>query len=280
MLAMLVVFSCDVLDDTGPDSPDPDDPSAGEVFTLHFIDVGQGDAIFLRTPRKNLLVDGGVRNSGVTGYLQDLEIDTIHLVIGTHPHADHIGGLIEVFQRFVVLEVIDPGVTHTTVTFRDYLTAIEEQNITFTVGRKGMEWSLSDEASMHVLHPSHPSGNRLNDASIVARLDLGEIRVLLTGDAEQPGEQAMLSDPESLRAHILKVGHHGSNTSSTWSFLQAVQPEVSVIMCGLNNRYGHPHEEVLMRLSNIGTDIFRTDHHGHVVIEIQDGEYTVNTQKP
>ncbi len=257
--------------------PDNDEPLI--AYTIHFIDVGQGDAIFVETPGKNLLVDGGWRESGAREYLQALDIDRIDIVIGTHPHADHIGGLIEVFHSFEIGEVIDPGVTHTTSTFNSYLSTIDIYNIPFTVGRKGMEWQLSDEANMVLLHPVNPSSDHLNNASIVARVNLGEITLLLTGDAEKEAEQEMLNDPGLLSSHILKVGHHGSWTSSTEDFLNAVKPEVSVIMCGSGNPYGHPHNVALERLNAVGTEIFRTDIHGHIIIESDGVEYTITTIK-
>ncbi len=252
-------------------------PSEGEDYEIHFIDVGQGDAILVTTPDKILLVDGGPRASGVTAYLQDLEIETIDIVIGTHPHADHIGGLIEVFHSFTVGKVIDPGVSHTTVTYSDYMAAIENYEIPLKEGRKGMKWELSEGARMKLLHPVSPSSSHLNNASVVARVTLGELVVLLTGDAEKEAEAQMLNDAGLLPAHILKVGHHGSWTSSTTGFLEAVQPEVSVIMCGEDNPYGHPHDVAMERLNATGTDIYRTDLHGHIVIETDGTEYTVST---
>ena len=249
------------------------------IYEIHFIDVGQGDAIYISTPDKNLLVDGGRRNSGVIEYLIALEVDTIHYVIGTHPHADHIGGLIGVFESFVVLEAIDPGIVHTTKTFNDYLSAIDESNATFTIGKKDMEWQLSDDAYLFILYPVNPSQRHLNDASIVARVVLGEISVMLTGDAETNSEEEMLASGQTLSSTILKIGHHGSRTSTSDGFLNAVSPEVSVIMLGEGNRYGHPHEEILELLQDFETKIYRTDIHGHIIIETNGTVYTITTSK-
>ncbi len=247
-------------------------PGEDENYTVHFIDVGQGDAIFIETPVKNLLVDGGYRNSGVVEYLVALDIEYIDLVIGTHPHADHIQGLIGVFHEFEVGEVIDPGVTHTTNTFNEYLSTIDLYDIPFTVGRKGMEWELSENAHMLLLHPTDPSEYHLNNASIVAHVTLGEVTVLLAGDAEENAENQMLNEPELLASDILKVGHHGSNTSSQMAFLEAIDPDISVIQCGEDNPYGHPHNPVIERLNAIDTTIYRTDLHGNIVITIKEGE--------
>lgn len=248
------------------------------IYEVHFIDVGQGDAIYVSTPNKNLLVDGGRRNSGVIDYLVALDIDTIHYIIGTHPHADHIGGLIGVYETFVVLEAIDPGVVHTTKTFNDYLTAIDESGAIFTVGKQEMEWQLSDDAYMYVLHPTNPSPRHLNDASIVARVVLGEISVMLTGDAEISSEEEMLASGQTLGSNILKVGHHGSRTSTSYDFLNAVNPEVSVIMVGEGNKYGHPHEEIIELLQDYGTEIYRTDTHGSIIISSDGYVYTISTE--
>ncbi|TVR38976.1 MAG: MBL fold metallo-hydrolase [Bacteroidia bacterium] len=250
-------------------------PSENDVYHVHFIDVGQGDAIFVSTPVKNLLVDGGVRNSGVVEYLKSLDVESIDYVIGTHPHADHIGGLIGIFHEFEIGEVFDPGVVHTTNTFHEYLATIDLYDIPFTIGRKGMERELSPNAYFELLHPVSPSSNHLNNASIVARVHLGNIRILLTGDLEKEGEADVLKDPDLLQSHILKVGHHGSNTSSTMPFLLAVNPRVSVIQCGEDNPYGHPHQPVLERLAAIETQVYRNDLHGHVIIETDGVNYEV-----
>ncbi len=257
-----------------------------ENYAIHFIDVGQGDAIFVETPEKVLLVDGGWGDNSVVEYLEGLDIEYIDIVIGTHPHADHIQGLIDVFYTFEVGEVIDPGITHTTQTFHNYLSVIDVYDIPFTVGRKGMEWELSEFAHMKILHPVSVPQNHtgsstvLNNASIVAHVTLGEVTLLLTGDAEQHAENQMLNEPELLASDILKVGHHGSNTSSQMEFLEAVKPAISVIQCGKDNQHGHPHGPVLQRLNAIDTTIYRTDQHGNIVITITDGvEYEVHTHQ-
>lgn len=275
LLSLSINLSCSY-DDSLLIVPTENDDNES-IYIIHFIDVGQGDAIFVETPQLNMLVDGGYSDSGVTEYLEAIEVERIDVVIATHPHADHIGGLIDVFHTFDVGVVIDPGVTHTTVTFNSYLSAIDLYSIPFIVGRKGMTWQLSDEASMVLLHPVNPSANSLNNASIVARVLLGEIVLLLTGDAEEEAEKLMLYNPELLLSHILKVGHHGSHTSSTEEFLNAVKPEICIIMCGADNPYGHPHNVTLERLNAFGIDIYRTDIHGNIVIETNGIEYTVST---
>ncbi len=260
-------------------SPPTPTPSSG-ILEVHFIDVGQGDAILIQTPEQNVLIDGGDRGNTVVNYLNSKGVNSLDLVIGTHPHADHLGGLINVFQTIPVKEVIDPAVVHTTKTFEDYLTVIDEKEITFTEGRAGMTRDIGGGAKMEILHPTSPSTNHLNDASIVARVTFGKISFLFTGDAEQSSERQMLSSGKTLSSTILKVGHHGSRTSTTNSFLNAVKPEVGIIMCGANNRYGHPHGETLANLSAAGVKIYRTDVHGTIIITTDGQTYDINVKQP
>ncbi len=272
---LLIIASCTI------DSVEHEEivPVTEYLYEIHFVDVGQGDAILITTPSQTLLIDGGVRNSGIVPYLNRQNINHIDMVIGTHPHADHIGGLIGVFQNFSVTEVIDPGVVHTTITFTDYLTAIEQKGIDFTVGRRGMTRDLGDNVTMTLLHPANPSNSHLNNASVVAHITLDEVSVLLTGDLESEGEGEILGYFSDISSTILKVGHHGSRTSSTVEFLRAVQPEISIIMCGRANQYGHPHQQTLSRLDAIGTKVFRTDIHGTIVIKSDGKGYTVYPER-
>ncbi len=259
-----------------PDAKETDFPA--EEFEVHFIDVGQGDAVFLDAPGKDLLVDGGDRGYTVVNYLEGLGVDSLDLVIGTHPHADHIGGLINVMEEVPVGEIIDPGVLHTTETYEDYIDIIDSKNITYTEGRVGMEWDLGAGITMQVIHPRSPSEDHLNNASIVTRVTYGEVSFMLTGDAEQEAEQEILNRDYNLDSTILKVGHHGSSTSTTRAFLDAVSPELAVIMCGQDNPYGHPHDETLASLKQAGIDIYRTDLQGTIVITTDGETYEVNKE--
>jgi competence protein ComEC len=255
-----------------------DSPLSNSQLEVHFIDVGQGDSIYIKTSEQNILVDGGDRGDTVLNYLRNKGVQTLDLVIGTHPHADHIGGLINVFKAMPVAEVIDPAVVHTTKTFEDYLTIIDQKDIKFTEGRAGIVRNLGGGATMQVIHPSFPSSSNLNDASIVARVSFGNVSFLLTGDANQSALSQILNSGYRIDSTILKVGHHGSKSGTTQAFLDAVNPEIAIIMCGKNNSYGHPHEETLKKLNAANADIFRTDLHGTVVI-ITDGQtYTINKE--
>jgi competence protein ComEC len=227
---------------------------------VHFINVGQGDAILIQTVSQNILIDGGERGPTVVNYLNGQGVKNLDLVIGIHPHADHLGGLIDVLEVFPVKEVIDPAVVHTTKTFEDYLTLIDKKDIIFTEGRTGMSRDLGGGARMEILHPVSPQSEHLNDASIVVKILFGQISFMMTGDAEQASEeQILLQSRVQPTSTILKVGHHGSRTSTTPAFLSAVSPKVAVIMCGRGNTYGHPHDETLAKLADAKVDIYRTD---------------------
>lgn len=258
--------------DTGKDDK-PAGPSqavpSGRLI-VSFIDVGQGDAILVQTPGKNILIDGGERGNTVIDYLKKRGIGSLDLVVGTHPHADHIGGLINVMQSIPVKEVIDPGVVHTTKTFEDYLTLIDQEEIVFTEGRAGMTRDLGDGVIMKILHPSSPSTD-INESSIVVKITFGQVSFMLTGDVGQDSEMKILQRGYDLKSTILKVAHHGSIKGTSSSFLSAVRPTVAVIMCGKENPYGYPHDETLTKLAGAKVDIYRTDIQGTIVI-ITDGE--------
>ena len=259
------------------------DPSEDEEMWVHFIDVGQGDAILVESGNVKILIDGGPRSAGqvVVDYLVRRGIRELDLVIGTHPHADHIGGLIEVFRQLTVNRIIDAGVPHTTVTFDDYLTEIEKQ-----VEAGHCMYEIPESQVLHngalvltVLGPERDLGS-LNDNSVVCRVDFGETSFLFTGDAERAAERDLLGrGGVDLEADVLKVGHHGSRSSTTGEFLAAVSPTHAVIMAGAGNRYGHPHEEVVARLDAAGVKLYRTDIHGTVVF-VSDGQTIVVTESP
>jgi competence protein ComEC len=250
-------------------------------LTIHFIDVGQGDSILIQTPAQHLLIDGGERSAGptVVNYLRGQGVKALDLVISTHPHSDHIGGLIDVLKAFPVKEVIDPAIIHTTKTFEEYLTLIEQKNIIFTEGRAGLSRELGDGIFMALLHPYKPSDAHLNDASVVTRLEYNQVSLLFTGDAEIISEREMISRGADLRSTILKVGHHGSSSSTSPAFLDAVNPVAAVIMVGAENKYNHPHTEIINRLQKTGVDVYRTDLNGTIIVQTDGVTYKIKTKR-
>jgi competence protein ComEC len=249
------------------------------IYEVHFIDVGQGDAILVLTSSATMLVDAGPADGNVADYLRSLNITGIDMVFATHPHADHIGGMPQLIASFPIGEIIDPGVIHTTLTYGNYLKSIDDAGIPYTVGREGLMRSLGDSAFAEVIHPAYPDDGSLNDASLVIRVVLGNITLLLTGDIERKSEEELLASRNQLKSQILKVPHHGSSTSSHPDFLEAISPETSVIMCGYQNSFGNPHWQTLASLDASGTMVWRTDRNGHIIIRSDGHDYLVEVTR-
>lgn len=261
------------------DVPAPPAPTVPATAALiHFIDVGQGDAIYIELPNNiDILIDAGPRGAGstVVEYLRSRNVDDIEILVATHYHADHIGGMPEVFRAYDIAKVISPGTGYHTRTYEEFMAAVETEGAVHRAATPGLAWTF-DEYVFKILGPQREHDNH-NNESVVAKLRGPALAVLFTGDAEVEAEADMLQ--KDIRADVLKVGHHGSRTSTTDAFLAAVSPDVAVIPVGAGNRYGHPHRETLDRLSAAGVKTYRTDLHGTVVIRTDGKRYTVQTQK-
>ena len=257
-------------------------PAAGSL-EAHFIDVGQGDAILVKCGNRTMLVDGGPTVAGprVSSYLRGHGVTAIDVLVSTHPHEDHIGGLLTVLNDFPVGVVYDSGQPHTTQTYERYLTLIDQKNIRFKVPERGDKIDLGPGVSILVLSPPPGGldGGDLNDNSIVLRIVCGDTAFLLAGDAGFRAESRMLASGYDLKSDVLKVGHHGSRYSSGAAFLDAVDPGISVIEVGSGNPYGHPSPATLARLEAIGSRVYRTDRDGDVLV-VSDGKgLTVTTER-
>ncbi len=250
---------------------------------VHFVDVGQADCTLLQYGEHAALVDAGNNADGpaVVQYLEDAGVTKLDFVIGTHPHEDHIGGLDDVINHFDVEKVILPqvpdSIVPTTKTYEDVLEAVKNKGLSITKAQVGDTYSIG-EASLEILGPAGTFDD-LNNESVVSRVEFGRTSFLLTGDAEEPAEQAILETGADLTSTVLKVGHHGSRTSSSDAFLDAVSPSYGVILCGAGNDYGHPHEEAVNRLEQHGVKLYRTDVNGTVVFVSDGKNVTVKTQK-
>jgi beta-lactamase superfamily II metal-dependent hydrolase len=241
-------------------------PDAGEI-RVYYLNVGQGDSILLQTDENAVLIDAGeysVRRE-LLSYLRDAGVTTLDYLIATHPHEDHIGGMIPVLDNFTVNNVVLTEAPGTTAIYESFLEFVEKQNIPVTFPQPDDVISAGI-IELSVLAPLDDYSDDLNNASLVLRMLHGETAFLFTGDAEGPSEQDMLEAGSPVRANILKIGHHGSSTATTPAFLDAVSPAVAVISCGSVNSYGHPHEEVLSRLTERGIQILRTDENGSIIL--------------
>lgn len=262
---------------SSPESPSPSTPTQGEL-KVHFIDVGQGDATLLQGTDFTILIDAGRHDhSDVVPYLKSAGVKSIDLLIGTHPHADHIGQFPQVIEAFPVGEVWLSGDTTTTRTFERAIDAIEASGAGYHEPRAGETFSFGS-ARIEVLNPARLTGN-LHEGSISVRIVYGSFTVLFTGDAEAETEMAILARQYDVNALILQLGHHGSSTSSSAEFLKAVNPEVAVYSAAKGNSYGHPHEVVLERLRQMGVQIYGTDVNGTIMV-ITDGQtYEIQAQR-
>jgi len=240
-----------------------------------YLDVGQADCILIQNGSSSMLIDAG--NNGdadaVIGYIKEQGIDKLDYVIGTHPHEDHIGGLDAVIKTFDIDVIYMPKVTTTTKTFEDVILAIRSKGMSIKTPIPGSTFSLGD-AKCIILAPNSDTYDELNNYSIVIRLDFGKTSFLFTGDAQSESEEEILTKGFDLHADVLKVGHHGSNTSTSLEFLKAVSPKYAVIQVGKGNDYGHPAEDTIDKLSDAGVKIYRTDESG-TIIATSNGE-TIN----
>ena len=238
----------------------------GSTLEVHFLDVGQGDATLIRCGEAAMLIDAGNNSWGddVRDYLEYQGIGDLDYVIGTHPDADHIGGLDVVMEAFDCGTVIMPDYEKDTQTYTDVTDVMEEKGYELTLPQVGTVYELG-EAAFTIVAPNGEYGDNANDYSVGILLEHGENRFLLTGDAEEDSEADMLDNGIDLSADVLKAAHHGSRTANTEAFLERVNPEYVVISCGEGNSYGHPHAEVLNRLREMGIKVFRTDEEGTVV---------------
>lgn len=253
---------------------------------ISFYDVGQGDSAFITTPKNHqILIDGGPDSKVLSKLSADMPFydRSLDLVVLSHPHADHVNGLIDVLKRYQVDQVLFTGVVFNSPNYTEFLNVVKDKKIPTKIARSGEEIDFSDGPTFNILWPTKSlrgeQVSELNNSSIVLRLDYEGNSVLFPGDFEVSGQKD-LSDSElsDFKADILKVSHHGSYTGTNLRFLRAVDPKYAIISVGADNRFGHPHENVLKMLSNI--KVYRTDKNGDIkVIISSDGKLDISSQK-
>jgi competence protein ComEC len=284
------------------------------LLKIHFFDIGQGDSIFIETPSgQQILVDGGPGNTVLSklGEVMPFYDKDIDVLVVSHPHADHIVGLIDVLGRYEVKNIIEAGESYNSSEFKAWQEAVAGENVPICpeqslvgksrildfvitpcvnkIGTNNIEAiankiiDFGDGVTLTILHPfeSVVGDNPKNphDDGVVAMLKYGEFEVMLTGDIETKVERRLIMEGYDLDSDVLKVGHHGSKTSSSEEFLSAVSPEVAIIQVGVKNRYGHPSPEVLERLENYDIKYYRNDLNGDIKLTSDGTNYLISTEK-
>ncbi|MDI6875772.1 MAG: ComEC/Rec2 family competence protein [Methanomicrobiales archaeon] len=267
--------------DAPPKTPSPDTlPAPSGNLTVHVLDVGQGDAILLRSPAgRTMLVDAGSIGSApeVLAYLNAYGFKSLDVAVATHPDADHIGGMVPVLEAVPVRQFVDAGYPHTTGTYENMLATIDRLDIPYRTPTRGDTLAWDPAVRVAVLNPPETFHDGTNENSVVLRVSYGAVDVLLMGDAESAVEREIAD--EAIDSEILKVAHHGSASSTSEAFLGRVTPEVSIISVGSGNPFGHPAAETIRRLEQTGSAIYRTDQDGTISV-ISDGRtYRIETER-
>ena len=265
--------------------------STPETLTAVFLDVGQGDCIFVRTPSGHtMLIDGGGRSGDpktdiigprvVEPFLRREAVNKIDLVVLTHPHEDHVQGLVSVVRDFRVGMVLDPGIPQGSKAYQEFLKTIQRRHIPYSRAIRGQEVGFGDGVHARVLNPgpSHLVGTEddTNNNSVVLRITYGKSAILLTGDAGAEAERDILGSGEHPASDVLKVCHHGSVTGTSDEWLDAVRPKIAIISVGKNS-FGHPSKEVEKRLAGRGIKVYQTDRDGAITVSISAAGLSVNT---
>lgn len=258
-------------------SAQSDDKTSGQGVTVltnstlkvHYIDVGQADSILIQTPNgKNMLIDAGnnADGSAIVAYLKKLGVNRVDVLVATHPHEDHIGGMTTVVNSFSIGKIYMPKVTNTTKTYTDLIKAISSKGLKIDEAKAGVNIDIDQSLSkLIIVAPNSKTYDNMNDYSAVIRLVYKSTSFLFAGDAAGVSEKEMVSNGISLSADVLKVGHHGSSTSTTSAFLKAVAPKYAVISVGKDNDYGHPNPATISRLDQAKVKIYRTDISGTII---------------
>ena len=235
-----------------------------DLLKVHYLDVGQGDSIFIELPNnETMLIDAAesYQSENIINYLKNLNYQKIDYVIGTHPHTDHIGGLKNIINTFEIGKIYMPKVVSTTKTYESLLMAIKDKNLKINTAKAGTSIIDTDALKINILAPNNSTYTELNNYSVVTKITYGTTKFLFMGDAEKLSENEI---KENVTADVIKIGHHGSNTSSSIDFIKKVNAKYGIISVGLNNKYNLPKEETITNWENSGTKIYLTSTNGTI----------------
>jgi competence protein ComEC len=239
-----------------------------DMLLVHYIDVGQGDAILIQVNNKNLLIDAGpsAASEKLLKYLKKSGVRRIDYLLATHPHEDHIGGIPAVLRKYKTKHFYAPKVTSSTKAFENMVSSLRSKNLKINIAKSGVELNMGKNITCEIISPIKSNYEELNHYSAVLLLSYGSKKFLFMGDAEKQNEIELARSNYDLQADVLKIGHHGSSSSTTIEFLELISPVYCIISCGRRNDYGHPHKEVLSTLQNQNITVYRTDYDKDIVL--------------
>lgn len=250
-----------------------------EYLKVHYLDVGQADSIFIEINKdKTMLIDAGLNTSSdkIISYIDNLGYNKIDYLIATHPHADHIGGMKEIINKYEIGDIYMPKVVSNTKTYENLLKAIEQKGKKIKTAKAPFDIINDNDLKIEIISPVEDSYEDLNDYSVCIKITYKEVSYLFMGDASKLVEEQINTD---VSADIIKVAHHGSNTSSSLEFIKKVNPTYAVISVGKDNSYNHPHQEVIDRYKSINTNIYRTDLNGNIIISTDGKNIKIDKEK-
>lgn len=257
----------------------------GGKTRVHFIDTDQSECILITTEDKTVLIDAAEKGYGnkIKNYIDEQGISEIDLFIVTHPHSDHIGSAVSVFENFEVKEFLMSDIADdsvpTTSLYENMLKAAEKEGCRITLAKSGLTFKLDDQTELQILGPVSDYGNDYNNVSIVSKLVCKNVSFLLTGDEEKLAEKDLLASGADVSCTVYKAAHHGSTTSNSDAFLEAASPDYAVILCGAENDYGHPHKKIVDSLREHGCKIYRTDLDGSIIFSTDGETLDIATEK-
>ena len=275
LVLILMIFGGGDAEPVATPAPLPD----SSVLEVHFLDVGQADAALVLCDGETMLIDGGNKedSSLLYTYLKTHGVTHLDYVVGTHAHEDHIGGIPGALHYATADTVLCPVANYDSEAFRDFVKAVEMQELSITVPHAGDSFPLGS-ATVEILH-CDPDNDNPNNTGIVLRITHGDVSFLFTGDAEREVEEVILDSDRNVQSTVLKVGHHGSGTSTSYRLLYEVQPKYAVISVGADNSYGHPHDSVTGRLRDADAEVYRTDQHGDIKMVSDGKSITIYTER-
>ena len=279
IIIIIILFFC--INITNINKTKPKNIIKSDEFMIHMIEVGQAESFLLTQGNQTALIDCGKLLTGrkVVSYLKKLGITKIDYLIITHPHEDHIGGMFQVLDNFEIGIIIFPKVDEKQIEhlwYKILMYKIEKEKYQIKYAQKGDVYNIQD-ATFEVIAAETEVGENINNYSIVSKVSFGEIDIIMTGDAEKEVEEEILKSGVNIDAEILKIGHHGSRTSTTEQFLDAISPEFALISCKKGNDYNHPVKSTMNRLEERDIEVYRTDECGNVIITITNNEIEFNS---